>query len=61
MVVDEPIVVQVACGALDPVSHTVVTASSTAQGYQAAAQMECIDVLIVNHKIAPKRGRDIAG
>src|ERR1700722_8640514 len=46
--------------ALEHVGHDVITASSGAEAHQAAAGMESVDVLIVDYRVPPDRGRDIA-
>jgi two-component system, cell cycle sensor histidine kinase and response regulator CckA len=57
---DEAVVVKLARIALERAGHRVETASSGADAYAVAAKLEHLDVLIVNHRIPPDRGRDIA-
>jgi two-component system, cell cycle sensor histidine kinase and response regulator CckA len=57
---DEPVVVAVARMTLEHAGYCVVTASSGAEASEAAAKLERVDVLLVDHRIPPDRGRDIA-
>jgi DNA-binding response OmpR family regulator len=57
---DEDLVTRIIRIALERVHHSVFTASSAAEAYQAATEMVRVDLLIVDHRVSPDRGRDIA-
>jgi len=57
---DDDLVVRVAGLARERAGHRVVSASSGAEAFKVAASMKHIDVLIVDHRIPPDLGRDIA-
>lgn len=57
---DEAPVIHVARAALERAGHKVYTASSGAEAHAFARAIPRVDVLIVDHRIPPDRGRDIA-
>jgi DNA-binding NtrC family response regulator len=57
---DEVAVLHIARLALERVGHQVVTAESGDEAFRKAALMECVDVLIVDHKMPADRGCDLA-
>jgi DNA-binding response OmpR family regulator len=60
LVDDEEMVIRVVTTALKRAGHMMHTARSGAEADRIAAEISELDVLIVNHRVAPENGRAIA-
>ena len=57
---DEQVVIHIARIALERAGHKVFAANSGEEAELLSAEIERIDVLIVNHRVPPYTGREIA-
>jgi CheY-like chemotaxis protein len=61
LVVDnEDVVVRVIRASLEQLGHSLTEARSGPEAFQRAAQINHIDLIVVNHQIGPDLGRSIA-
>jgi CheY-like chemotaxis protein len=57
---DETVVLRITRLALERAGHSVITARSPAEAFEAVAKLVRVDVLIVDHSLSADRGRDVA-